>query len=298
MSIKYEHDDNHIRDEETTDKSQKKLLFAAAIIGLFMFVEVVGGVVSGSLALISDAGHMLSDFAALTMAAFAVYVSKRCPDEKRSYGYSRFPVLVAYSNALFMFAVIAFIVYSAIARMFDPIEIETNTMLLIAVIGLIVNIVAFMILHSGDKSKHDLNVRSAAIHVIGDMLGSIAAIIAAIVINISGWVYIDPLLSMLIAMLISYHAFPVLKKSAHILIQGAPVDIDIDKIKETLLEEIKELNDVDHIHLWYQDDQTVMSTMHIQIDNCSKFGDVKKEIRTILKSVFNIDHVTIEMEHA
>ena len=292
---KYEHDGSHHCSHEHANTNQKKLLISAIIIGLFMFVEVVGGVISGSLALISDAGHMLSDFAALIMAWVASYVSLKTPDNNRSYGYSRFPILVAFSNALFMFVVIGWIFYNAITRFFEPVEVLSTPMLVVAIIGFLVNIVVFLILHLGNKDEHDLNVRSAAVHVLGDLLGSVAAIIAAVVIMFTGWTPIDPILSIFITLIIIHHTIPILKKSAHILMQGSP-DIDENEVKKDLIEKIDLLKDVDHIHLWYQDDSKIIATMHIKTECCVNFNDVRKDIRKILIEDFNIHHVTIELE--
>lgn len=293
---KYEHDATHVCDHSHATTNQKKLKWAALIIASFMFVEVIGGYISGSLALISDAGHMLSDFAALTMAFVASYVSQKTPDNGKTYGYSRFPILVAYSNALFMFAVIGWIVFKAIERMFNPIEVLSTPMLVVAVIGFIINLIVFWILESGNKDHHDLNVKSAALHVLGDLLGSVAAIVAALVIMYTGWTPIDPILSLFICVIIVKHSIPVLKKSAHILMQGSP-ELNEEDIKETLVNKVEHLNVVDHIHLWYQDDSMVMATMHVQSDCCVHFKTIKQDIRRILKDEFRIDHVTIELEN-
>ena len=293
---KYEHDGQHHSNHSHADTNQKKLFIAAIIIASFMFVEVIGGILSGSLALISDAGHMLSDFAALIMASVAAYVSKKEPDGKRSYGYSRFPILVAYSNALFMFAVIGWIIYHSISRFFNPVEIMSTPMLIVAVIGFIVNVIVYFILESGHSHDHDLNVKSAALHVLGDLLGSVAAIVAALVVMYTGWTPIDPILSVFIAVIISFHCIPIVKQTAHILMQGAPENISEEDIQKDLIKNVPHLNVVDHIHLWYQNDSQIMATMHVQVDNCGFFEDVKKDIRHLLIKDFKIHHVTIELE--
>lgn len=293
---KYEHDAGHVCDHNHATTNQSKLKWAAIIIGCFMFIELIGGYISGSLALISDAGHMLSDFAALSMAFIASYVSQKTPDNGKTYGYSRFPILIAYSNALFMFAVIGWIVFNSIERLFNPVEVMSSTMLIVAIIGLVINIVVFFILESGNKDGHDLNVKSAAIHVLGDLLGSVAAVVAAVIIMYTGWMPIDPILSLFICLIIVKHSIPVLKKSAHILMQGSP-EINDEDIKNALINKVEHLNVVDHIHLWYQDDSMVMATMHVQSDCCVHFNMIKQDIRKILKEEFDIDHVTIELEN-
>lgn len=294
--IKYEHDAKHHIDLDNAKKNQKKLLIASLVIASFMFIEVIGGYISGSLALISDAGHMLSDFAALIMAFVATYVSKKTPDDKRTYGYARFPVLVAYSNALFMFVVIGWIFYESILRFIEPVDVMSTPMLIVAIIGFIVNIITFFILDHGDDDEKNLNIKSAALHVLGDLLGSVAAIIAALVIMFTGWTTIDPILSLFICIIIIYHSIPVLKQTSHILMQGSP-DIKEDDIKTVLVDKVEHLNVVDHIHLWYQDDSTIIATMHVQSDCCTSFNEIKKDIREILINDFGIDHVTIELEN-
>ena len=180
--------------------NEKRILWAMALTGSFMFAEVIGGILSGSLALIADAGHMLTDFAALALSWAAFRASRRPNDTKRTYGYHRFQVLAAFVNGLTMVLIVGWILFEAVRRLMEPVEILAGPMLVIAALGLVVNIIAFAILHSG--AKENLNMQGAALHVLGDLLGSVGAIAAAGIILWTGWTPIDPLLSVLVALLI------------------------------------------------------------------------------------------------
>ncbi len=184
----------------TGPDNQRRVGWAALLTGGFMVVEAVGGVLSGSLALLADAGHMLTDAAALALAWLAFRIARRPSDWKRTYGFHRFQVLAAYSNGLTLFFIALAIAYEAFQRLREPAEVLGGPMLAVAVLGLVVNIAAFLVLHGADRES--LNVRGAMLHVLGDLLGSAAAIVAALVILWTGWTPIDPLLSVLVAVLI------------------------------------------------------------------------------------------------
>jgi cobalt-zinc-cadmium efflux system protein len=197
---------------------------AALITGAFMFVEVAGGIVAGSLALLADAGHMLTDFASLALAWFGFRLSRRPADWKRTYGFDRFQVLIAFANGLALFAIAAWIVYEAAERLMATAEVSGGIMVAVAVLGLLVNIAAFMLLQGADRDN--LNIRGAAIHVLGDLLGSVAALIAGAVILMTGWTPIDPLLSILVAIIIVRSGWQVVAAAGHILLEGAPGELD------------------------------------------------------------------------
>ncbi len=213
--------------------------------GGFMGVEVVGGLVSGSLALLADAGHMLTDFAALGLAWFAFRVARRPPDRRRSYGYHRIQVLAAFVNGIVLVAVVGWILVEAVRRLFAPVEVLGGVMLAVAVGGLLVNIVAFALLHVGDRDN--INLRAAAIHVLGDLLGSAAAILAAGVILGTGWMPIDPLLSVLVALLILRSSWLIIRKSAHILLEGTPDWLDVERLRSDLVAGVPGVEDVHHV---------------------------------------------------
>jgi cation diffusion facilitator family transporter len=210
--------------------------------GGFMGIEVVGGLVSGSLALLADAGHMLTDFAALGLAWFAFRIARRPPDQRRSYGYHRIQVLAAFVNGIVLVAVVGWILVEAVGRLLAPVEVLGGVMLAVAVGGLLVNIAAFALLHGGDRDN--INLRAAAIHVLGDLLGSAAAILAAGVILGTGWMPIDPLLSVLVALLILRSSWLIIKKSAHILLEGTPDWLDVGRLRADLVAQVPGVEDV------------------------------------------------------
>lgn len=227
-------------------KDERKIAIAALLTGGFMLAEVFGGVISGSLALIADAGHMLTDFASLVLAWFAFRLARRPADWKRTYGFDRFSVLAAFVNGLSLFAIAIWITFEAISRLREPQEVKGGLMLWVALGGLVVNIIAFWMLTRGESDN--LNVRAAALHVAGDLLGSVAALIASLVIIYTGWTPIDPILSILVVLLILRSAFKVVKEGTHILLEGAPHGFDSREVKRVLVEEVAGVAAVQHLH--------------------------------------------------
>jgi len=282
--------------DHTGQKSDvKRVQFALVLTATFMLVEVVGGVISGSLALLADAGHMLTDTMALALTAFAFRVSVRPADKKRSFGYQRFQIIAAFVNGLSLLLIVGWILFEAVRRFIDPPDVLGQTMLVVAAAGLVVNIVAFLILHGGDQEN--LNMRGAAIHVIGDLLGSVAAIAAAIVIMSTGWMPIDPILSVVVAMLILRSAWKLVKRSAHILLEGAPEWLDVDEMQARIISTVPGVCGIHHVHVWCQTPQNLMLTMHVVLEE--SVDDVTAVVRSVkqsLKADFGINHSTIEVE--
>jgi cobalt-zinc-cadmium efflux system protein len=281
--------------KDEADSNSKRVQLALAITGSFMVVEVIGGLLSGSLALLADAGHMLTDTMALFLAAVAFRVSARPADAKRSYGYHRFQILAAFVNGLALIAVVAWILIEAAGRLISPPSVMGNLMLVVAVAGLLVNVVAFMLLHGGDQEN--MNMRGAAIHVIGDLLGSAAAITAAIVIIFTGWMPIDPLLSVVVAALILRSAWHLVKRSAHVLLEGAPEWLDVEQMQEHLAAAVPQIASIHHVHVWGLTLQRLMLTMHVSLagPECDSTA-VVRQIKALLHEEFGIDHSTIEVE--
>lgn len=282
------------RDTADDADSSRRTLWAMLLTGSFMIVEVIGGIVSGSLALLADAGHMLTDTAALALAWFAFRVATKPADAKRTYGYHRFQILIAFVNGLTLVAIVGWILIEATHRFFQPVEIIGGTMLLVAVLGLLVNIIAFWILHSGDREN--LNLRGAAIHVAGDLLGSLAAIVAAVVILWFDWTPIDPLLSILVALLILRSAWSLLRKSAHILLEGKPEWLNTTDMREELVRAVPELRNVHHVHVWSLTPQNLLLTMHAEVQIGIDQPRVLRDIKRTLNEKFGIAHATIEFE--
>ena len=273
----------------------RRVVIALVLTGTFMVVEVIGGILSGSLALLADAGHMLSDTIALGLAAVAFSVSKRPGDKKLTYGYQRFQILAAFVNGLSLLAIVGWILFEAVQRFITPSDVMGETMLVVASAGLVVNIIAFAVLHSGDKEN--LNIRGAALHVAGDLLGSVAAIIAAIVIIYSGWMAIDPILSIAVAMLILRSAWSLVRRSAHVLLEGAPDWLDVPAMQERIIAQVPQVSGVHHVHVWGLTPQDLMMTMHVrlsgELDNPTS---VIRQIKKIMSDEYGVGHSTIEIE--
>ena len=282
-------------DHAHTEGNVKRVQIALLLTGTFMIVEVIGGILSGSLALLADAGHMLTDTMALALAALAFRVSARPADSKRSYGYQRFQILAAFVNGLSLLVIVGWILFEAARRIVSPPEVMGPMMLAVASAGLLVNIFAFIVLHGGDKEN--MNIQGAALHVASDLLGSIAAIVAAIVIIYTAWMPIDPILSILVALLILRSAWHLLKRSAHILLEGAPEWLDQDRMQKRLIERIPAVNSIHHVHVWGLTPQHLMLTMHVALkDNPPHPTDVVRRVKNVLREDFGISHSTIEIE--
>jgi cobalt-zinc-cadmium efflux system protein len=279
------------------ESDRRRVQIALVLTAVFMLVEVAGGLFSGSLALLADAGHMLTDTMALALAAIAFRVSARPADAKRSYGYHRFQILAAFVNGLTLIGIVAWILFEAIRRFMAPPPVMGNLMLVVAGAGLLVNVISFLILHGGDQAN--MNLRGAALHVIGDVLGSIAAIAAAAVIILTGWMPIDPLLSILVAALILRSAWDLLKRSAHVLLEGAPEWLDVRQMQERITAAVPGIVSIHHVHVWGLTLQRVMLTMHVCVPGRRDDDSttVVRQVKRILQDEFGIDHSTIEVEH-
>ena len=284
------HGHNHAHGGEV---NRKRVGIAAALTGLFMIAEVFGGIISGSLALLADAGHMLTDFAALAMAWGAFTIANRPANWQHTFGFDRFSILVAFVNGLTLLLISVWIVWEAFHRIQTPGEILAGPMLWVAIGGLGVNLIVFKILTGADQDN--LNIRGAVLHVLGDLLGSIAAIVAALAIMKTGWTPIDPLLSALVAVLILRSAWVLIKDSAHILLEGAPAHIDRRDIRDDLPAHIDDLIRVEHIHAWSITPERPMLTMEAITEQHANLEDVNKAIKLRLKSEFKIDHATVDV---
>ena len=285
------HDHRH----GTNKSNQRRVMIALVLTGTFMIVEVIGGIISGSLALLADAGHMLTDTMALALAAMAFQVGKRPPDGKLTFGYQRFQILAAFVNGLSLLAVVGWILYEAIHRLIVPNEILGETMLAVAAAGLLVNLVSFAVLHSGDQEN--LNIRGAALHVAGDLLGSVAAMVAALVIIYTGWTLIDPILSVAVAALILKSAWALVKRSGHILLEGAPEWLDVKAMQERIVAGVPGVCEIHHVHIWGLTPQELMLTMHMSVtDEAVSVSDAVRDTKKFLKAEYGIGHATIEVD--
>ena len=291
----HDHDHSHAHVHEANESNLKRVMIALVLTGTFMVVEIVGGIISGSLALLADAGHMLTDTMALALAAVAFHVSKRPADGNLTYGYQRFQILAAFVNGLSLLVIVGWILYEAVERFITPREILGETMLVVAAAGLVINIIAFAVLHTGDQEN--LNIRGAALHVAGDLLGSVAAIVAAIVIIYTGWTLIDPVLSVAVAGLILRSAWVLVKRSAHVLLEGAPDWLNVADMQERIVANVPGVTEIHHVHVWGLTPQQLMLTMHVAIkDDVDSQSRVVKGVKNYVKSEFGIGHSTIEIE--
>ena len=275
---------------------ERRVFWVFLLTAAFMAIEAVGGWLAGSLALIADAGHMLSDAAALALAWVAFRVARRPHDEKRSYGYHRFQILAAFVNGLVLFAIAAWILVEAVGRLRAPVPVLAGPMLAIAIAGLAVNVVAFLVLRAGDR--RNLNVSAALLHVLGDLLGSVGAIVAAIVILATGWTPIDPILSVFVSLLILRGAWDVTRRAGHVLMEGAPEGFDDRTLKADLRAAVPGVLDVHHVHAWMLTSERPMVTLHVQLTPAADHAVALAAIKLRLKERFGISHSTVQIESA
>ncbi|PMS21712.1 cation transporter [Trinickia dabaoshanensis] len=273
---------------------QRRIGVALLIIAVFMIVEIVGGLLSGSLALLADAGHMVSDTAALGFSWAAIRYGRRPANAQLSYGYKRLEILAAFVNGCALFVIAAAILVEAVRRFAEPVPVVGKTMLIVAFAGLAANIGAFLALHGGNREN--LNVRGAWLHVLGDMLGSLAAIVAAVVILLTGWTPIDPLLSIFVAVIILKSAWGIVRASAHILLEGTPQGISLADIKADLERNVAEVRDAHHIHAWSITAERHLVTLHVHPAPGAAAHDVVAAVRRRLSLRFNVEHVTVQVE--
>jgi cobalt-zinc-cadmium efflux system protein len=295
MHGSHSHSHSHGANAHSHASNETRMAIAALLTGLFMFVEVGGGLVSGSLALLADAGHMLTDFASLSLAWFGFRLARRPADWKRTYGFDRFQVMVAFINGLALVVISLWIVYEAYERLSARAPVEGGIMAVIASIGLLANIVCFLLLHGADREN--LNVRGAAIHVMGDLLGSIAALVAGVVIVFTNWTPIDPLLSLLVSLIILRSAWRVISESGHILLEGAPQGIDTREIGPDLIANVPCVCDVHHVHVWAITQERTMVTLHAEIGPSDDVDAAVLAIKKRLQDRFGLSHATVEIEH-
>jgi cobalt-zinc-cadmium efflux system protein len=297
-SHSHAHPHSHAPDQARAnrhDTNERRMGIAALLTGLFMGAEVAGGIISGSLALLADAGHMLTDFASLSLAWFGFRLARRSADWRRTYGFDRFQVLIAFVNGLALFVIAAWILYEAYERLSAPQPVAGGIMVVVAILGLLVNIAAFALLHGADRQN--LNVRGAAIHVLGDLLGSVAALIAGAVILLTGWTPIDPLLSVLVALIIVRSGWQVVRESGHILLEGAPSELDTRHIGPDLIASVPGVVGVHHLHVWSITQERRMVTLHACVEEDRDGDEMVKTIKQRLKERFGLDHATVEIEH-
>ena len=300
----HSHTDTHEHGHEHDDDrgllqvpagGKKDILIALSITLLMMVAEVIGGLLSNSLALLSDAGHMLTDNLALLLSFFAMTFASLPATERKTYGFYRLEILAAFVNGIVLVLISIYIMYQAYLRMVHPQPVQGMLMLIIAVIGLVANIVGALVLFK--HSHNSLNIRGAYLHIVGDALSSVGVVIGGVIIIYTGWYLIDPILSCLISLVIIYGAWSLVKESVNILLESAPAHINIDAIAAEIAK-IEGVREAYHIHLWTITSGVYALSAHVLIDDrlVSNSRELSDQIRTLLSEKFKVIHSTIQLE--
>jgi cobalt-zinc-cadmium efflux system protein len=273
----------------------RRLIAVLGLVGAYLVVEVVGSLLTNSLALLADAGHMLTDAAGIGLALLAIWFARRPATPEKSYGYYRIEIFSALLNALVLLGVAAFILYEAIQRFASPAEVIGLPMLGIAVVGLLVNLVSMRLLHAGAQSS--LNLRGAYLEVLGDLLGSLAVIVAGVVILATGWTPIDPIASAVIAALIVPRTWSLLREAVDILLQATPKGVLLREVRRHILG-ATDVTDVHDLHAWTLTSGINVVSVHVVIRPGADAGRVLDELCDCLANDFDMEHSTIQLEVA
>jgi cobalt-zinc-cadmium efflux system protein len=271
-------------------ETSRALTWALVITALFAIVEGVGGWLAGSLALISDAGHMATDAASLGLALFAQWIARRPPSRRASYGYARAEVLAAFVNALLLLALVVFIAIEAVERLLTPQAVDGSVVLVVAIAGLLANLASAWIL---SRAQGSLNARGAMLHVLSDLLGSLAAIVAGAVIIFTRWTPIDPILSLAVSLLIVRSTWRLLAQSTGVLMEGVPAHLDFEEIGRALTR-IPDVSAVHDLHVWQMSSERVALSAHLLIGDASCWPKVLLAAQKLLADRFEVDHVTLQ----
>ncbi|RPJ01580.1 MAG: cation transporter, partial [Chloroflexi bacterium] len=269
-----------------------KLMIAVAITLSFAGVEAAAGWWSGSLALISDAGHMVTDSAALLIAAVAGWVARRGPSPKHSYGFGRAQLVAALINGLFMLAVVTAIIVQAVSRFANPIAVQGEAVTAVASLGLLLNILVARMLTRGNR---DLNVRAALLHVLGDLLGSLAALVSGITVWATGWYTVDPALSLIIALLIAYSSLKLVREAFHGLMEGVPLHLSLEEIGVSMAT-VEGVTSVHDLHVWSLTDERIALSAHVVVEPLDDWPATLERLRSLLAQRYAIEHVTLQPE--
>jgi cobalt-zinc-cadmium efflux system protein len=283
-----------IHENSHPQSGKRNLGIALSITAVFFIIELVGGIVTNSLALTADAWHMLNDASALAFALAAAWLAERPIDVKKTYGYYRTEILAAFLNGIFLWVVVIFIFYEAIQRFQHPASVESLDMLIIAVSGLIANGLSAIAL-SRSRSE-SLNIKGAFLHVLSDTLGSVAAISAGIIMIFTGWYQADPLFSMLLGVLIFYSSYKLTRESVNVLLEGVPYGIDVNAVERKIME-LKGIKGVHDLHVWCITPTKICAmSCHIVMEEGVDRKKLLSDLIALLKDQFGIDHTTIQLE--
>lgn len=274
-------------------QNKKKLVTVLALTGSYLVAEVIGGILTKSLALLADAGHMLTDVGGLALSLFAITLSQRKASPQKTYGYYRAEILAALTNAVVLIGISFYILYEAYQRFKNPPEVSSKIMLVVAAIGLVVNVVGMIILRKG--SKESLNMKGAYFEVLSDMLTSIGVIIAGIIMLTTGWYYADPLLSAGIGLFILPRTWILLKDAVGVLLEGTPSDVNVADLQDAI-KKIDGVKDVHDLHVWALTSGMNAMSAHVAISNGNSSKAILEKIQELIKSNFKIAHTTIQIE--
>ncbi len=289
----HSHDHGHVDTHGHHGPGEERILWLVLAFTLcFALVEAIGGWWAHSLTLLGDAGHMFSDTVAIAMAAVASRFSRRPPSARHSYGLARAEVVSALLNGLLMLVVIVGIVVEAIRRFREPQPVAGALVMTVAGFGLLFNVVVALILSRGEKT---LNIRSALVHVAGDLLGSVSALIAGAVIYFTAWTRIDPILSILICVLILYSTLRLVREALHVLMEGVPPEVDLNRVGKALAE-VPDVVSVHDLHIWMLSSGTPALSAHIVMNDLPAWPKVLSDMRALLAADYHIDHVTLQPE--
>lgn len=275
--------------------NRRPLVIALAITATFLVVEVIGAYISNSLALLADAAHMLTDVAAIGLALFAMWIARRPASPERTFGYLRAEVLAALVNAATLIVMAVYIFWEAWQRLQEPPEVKSGPLLAVAVAGLCANILAAWVLSRGGGHEENLNTRGAFLHVLGDLLGSVATIVAALVIAFTGWYAADPILSALIGGLVVFSAWSLLRESVDVLLEAAPRGMDISEVRRTM-ESAPCVEGVHDLHVWTVTSGFTALSAHIETDDMAGWERCVKQLAQTLRDSFGVVHVTLQPE--
>lgn len=289
----HDHSDGAKGHDHTAGANAKMLTWALGLTATYLIAEVIGGIVFNSLALLSDAAHMMTDVAALIIALMAIKLGRKAPDEKRTYGYRRFEILAASFNAVLLFAIAIYVFVEAIKRFNEPQEIQSWGMLIVAAIGLVVNLISMRLLMAGQAGS--FNVKGAYLEVWADMIGSVGVILGALAIRFTGWTWVDPLVAVAIGLWVLPRTWILLRDTTNVLLQGVPAGIQLQKVRSTIagVPGIAGLHD---LHIWSMSNDDASCTVHVTLADNADADDVRASVTKVLAEKYELEHVTIQTE--
>ncbi|WP_348675034.1 cation diffusion facilitator family transporter [uncultured Abyssibacter sp.] len=291
--MSHSHSHSHSHDDHAGHAAGRMLWLGLALTLSFAAVEAAAGLWADSLALLGDAGHMLTDSAALGIGAVAAKLATRGPTPRLSYGWKRAELVGALINVLFMYAVVALVGWSAIHRLIEPVNVDAPAVVLVGVLGLAVNILVAWLLHRGEQT---LNTQGALLHVMGDLLGSLAAVAAGLIILATDWMPIDPLLSLFVCALIVFSSTRLLLNALNVVMEGVPGGMNLREIERAMRDADAAVENVHHIHVWAVSSRTIALSAHVEMADMDRWPAALTAIRRRLHDEFGIDHPTLQPE--